>query len=458
MAKAKEKTIWCCKECGNTQPKWSGSCSACHQWNTFVEEVSFEREEVRFQSSKTQISKPVSLSDVKVEQYERLSSHWEEFNRLVGGGLVPGSLLLVAGDPGIGKSTMMLQLCDSLSRLGLSILYICGEESLEQTSLRAKRLGLEGKNLFLFSETNFTQIKREIEQLSPDILIVDSIQIIYKPEIPSAPGAVTQVRELATEFMHIAKGQKITTFLIGHVTKSGDIAGPRVLEHIVDTVLEFEGDKQHGYRILRAVKNRFGPTDDIALFRMDGHGLKEVENPSEIFLQQRVKQIPGTVVVPTLEGTRSLLIEVQSLVVPSSYPTSSRRSSGLDQNRLGLLLAVLERKMNYRLNNSDVFVSVTGGMKISEPAIDLGVLMSIASSYCDRLIDPDTVIVGEVGLGGEVRSVTRVGTRVKEAAQMGFKRCILPARSLKEVSKDLASKITLIGVDLVEEAIDELLR
>ena len=381
-----------------------------------------------------------------------------EFDRLLGGGIVSGSLTLIGGDPGIGKSTLMLQLAENLAAQGLTVLYVCGEESVEQTSLRANRLGVSSESLFLLSETLFSNVKIQIEHLKPHVMFVDSIQILYKGELPSAPGSVSQVRELAMEFMHLAKGLGIATFLIGHVTKSGEIAGPRVLEHIVDTVLDFEGDRQHGYRMLRSIKNRFGPTDDIALFQMGSKGLSEVNNPSVIFLEERLKELPGSVIVPTTEGTRALLIEIQALVAASAFSTSTRKSTGLDQNRLALLLAVIEKRMGYQLHHCDVFVSVAGGLKISEPAIDLGVLMAIASSYCNKPIDPETVVIGEVGLGGEVRGVPRIENRIKEAIHMGFRRCLLPKRNLKGISSSLAQSIGLIGVDLVEEAIHELIK
>jgi DNA repair protein RadA/Sms len=380
-----------------------------------------------------------------------------EFDRLLGGGIVSGSLSLIGGDPGIGKSTLMLQLAQGLAEQGLTVLYVCGEESVEQTSLRAARLNVADDRLYLLSDTLFSNIKAQIDHLKPDAMIVDSIQILYKSELPSAPGSVSQVRELATEFMHIAKGMGIATFLIGHVTKSGEIAGPRVLEHIVDTVLDFEGDRQHGYRLLRSVKNRFGPTDDIALFQMGSQGLTEVSNPSVIFLEERLKEVSGSVIIPTVEGSRALLIEVQALVAASAFSTSTRKSTGLDQNRLALLLAVLEKKMGYRLHNCDVFVSIAGGLKIFEPAIDLGVLMAIGSSFCNRPIDPETVILGEVGLGGEVRGVPRIENRIREAIHMGFRKCLCPKRNLKGISSDLSQKISLIGVEVVEEAIRELL-
>jgi DNA repair protein RadA/Sms len=427
----------------------------CQKWNTFVEEVEFQ--EKRFESKVLEPARPMRVGEVSIGEIPRVMTKIREFDRLMGGGIVPGSLSLIGGDPGIGKSTLMLQVAQALASQGLVVLYICGEESVEQTSLRAKRLNIVSENLLLFSETNFSHIKVQVDRLKPDILIVDSIQILYKSELPSAPGSVSQVRELATEFMHLSKGMGISTFLIGHVTKSGEIAGPRVLEHIVDTVLDFEGDRQHGYRILRAVKNRFGPTDDIALFQMGADGLKEVENPSEAFLEERMKETPGSVIIPTIEGTRAILIEVQALAAASAFPNSTRRSTGLDQNRLSLLLAVLEKRMGYALHHTDVYVAVAGGMKVVEPAIDLGILLAIASSFCNKAIDPDTVILGEVGLGGEVRSVPRIESRIKEAATMGFKTCILPKRNMKGISNAYSQKIELCGIEFVEEAIHALI-
>lgn len=453
---SKQKLIWNCKECGHKQPKWTGSCSVCAQWNTFTQEIAFEEKKNRFESKPAQGSQPMRITEIDGSDVRRISTKMLEFDRLLGGGIVPGSLTLIGGDPGIGKSTLMLQISNALAEQGLLVLYVCGEESAEQTSLRAKRIGVNSERLFLLNETLFSHIKAHIDQLKPDVLIADSIQILYKQEIPSAPGSVTQVRELATEFLHLSKGMGISTFLIGHVTKSGEIAGPRVLEHIVDTVLDFEGDRQHGYRMLRAIKNRFGPTDDIALFQMGALGLSEVSNPSEVFLQERMKEAAGSVIIPTIEGTRAILIEVQSLVAASSFSTSTRRSTGLDQNRLALLLAVLEKRMGYQLHHCDVFVSVAGGMKIVEPAIDLGILMAIASSFCNRPIDSETVIIGEVGLGGEVRSVPRIESRIKEAIHMGFRQCILPKRNLKGLSEDLCRKISLNGIDVVEEAVHAL--
>ncbi|MBS0621132.1 MAG: DNA repair protein RadA [Verrucomicrobia bacterium] len=455
---AKQKTLWSCVECGHKQTKWTGSCSVCQKWNTFAEEIEIVDKGVRFDALGRETAKPMRVKEVNITEFRRMSTKMAECDRLLGGGIVTGSLTLVAGDPGIGKSTLMLQLAENLASQGHKVLYVCGEESVEQTSLRASRLGVGSEHLFLLSETLFSNVKAQVDHLKPDVMIVDSIQILYKSELTSAPGSVSQVRELATEFMHLAKGLGIATFLIGHVTKSGEIAGPRVLEHIVDTVLEFEGDRQHGYRLLRSIKNRFGPTDDITLFQMGGEGLTEVSNPSMLFLEERLKESPGSVIIPTIEGTRALLIEVQALVAASAFSTSSRKSTGLDQNRLSLLLAVLEKRMGYQLHHSDVFVSVAGGMKISEPAIDLGVLLAIASSFSNRAIDPDTVIIGEVGLCGEVRGVPRIENRIREAIHMGFRRCYLPKRNLKGLPPQLLQKIQITGVDVVEEAIHAVIR
>ena len=450
------KVTWACKDCGHAQTKWTGSCPGCKSWNTLVEEL-VVKEEKRFESKKRAPAKAVRISEVNAIEFRRITTKMGELDRLLGGGLVEGSLLLVGGEPGVGKSTLMLQIANALAQQGIIILYICGEESAEQTSLRAKRLSVDSPNLYLLSETNFTAIKSQIDQINPDIAIVDSVQIVYKPEVTSAPGSVTQVREITTEFMHLAKGHGITTFLIGHVTKSGELAGPRVLEHLVDTVLDFEGDKQHGFRLLRAIKNRFGATDEIAIFQMKEKGLMEVPNPSQAFLEERMKEIPGSAIVPGLEGARSFLLEIQALVTPTAYPNPSRRSTGLDQNRLGLLLAVLDKRVGYNLHNCDVFVALAGGLKIVEPAIDLGILLAVASSFTNRAIPSDCIVLGEVGLGGEVRGVSRVETRLKEAVHMGFKKCILPKKNLKGLSPSLGEKITLIGVDLVDQAIQSVL-
>lgn len=449
----KQKSFWFCAECGHKQAKWAGQCPQCSQWNTLHEEIEVSGGR-RFEAQPQAASRPVRLKEISHSETPRVATRLQEFDRLIGGGIVPGTLALIGGDPGIGKSTLMLQLSAALAKQGLLVLYVCGEESVEQTSLRARRLGVETDNLLLLSETNFGVIKSHIDQLNPDILVVDSIQIVYKSEIASAPGSVSQVRETATEFMHVAKGRNITTFLIGHVTKSGEIAGPRVLEHLVDTVLYFEGDKQHHYRMIRVVKNRFGPTDEIAVFQMQSSGLTEVPNPSQIFLQERMKQSVGSIIIPTLEGTRPILIEAQALVTDTVFPTPSRRCAGMDVNRLALLLAVLEKRMGYQMFRCDVFVSIAGGLRVLEPGIDLGILLAVVSSLRNKVVDGDTVVVGEVGLGGELRSVPRSESRLKEAINMGFKRCLLPKRNVKGIGEDIRSKIAIVGVNLVEEAIE----
>jgi DNA repair protein RadA/Sms len=453
---SKEKRVWICSQCGNRQVKWTGSCSLCQEWNTFKEEIQLEERGRWLEGEGVTKSLPIKSIDPSVS-FQRISLKMAEMDRLLGGGLVAGSLILVGGDPGIGKSTLLLQIAHALAEQKKKVLYISGEESLEQTSLRAHRLNALSDDLFLFSDTLFSQVQRQIEELRPTAVIIDSIQILYKSEIPSSPGSVAQVREMTADLMRMAKKMNIAIFLIGHVTKTGEIAGPRVLEHLVDVVLEFDGDRQQGYRFLRANKNRFGPTDDVAVFQMGTQGFTEVANPSLLFLEGRSAQVAGSAIIPTIEGTRAFLIEVQALVASSSFATSTRRSTGLDQNRLALLLAVLEKRMGYPLYRSDVFVSIAGGLKIVEPAIDLGILIAIASSFCNHFIDPRVAIIGEVGLGGEVRPVPRIESRIKEAIHMGFQACLLPKRNLQGLSKEWNKQIQLQGVEMVEEAVEKLM-
>lgn len=455
-AATKQKSIWSCASCGHHQPKWTGQCPTCSEWNTFHEEIELQVPQ-RFESRKQEAPKPVRICDVVIGNTPRMASGIQECDRLLGGGIVPGSLTLVGGDPGVGKSTLLLQLSEALAKKNLAVLYVCGEESVEQTSLRAKRLGISSNNLLLLSETNFSLIHRQIELLQPAVLVIDSIQIVYKSDLPSSPGSVAQVREMATEFMHLAKGRNIATFLIGHVTKSGEIAGPRVLEHLVDTVIYFEGDRQHNYRMIRVIKNRFGPTDEVGVFQMQPQGLVEVPNPSQLFLNERKKELIGSVVIPTLEGSRPILVEAQALVSETVFSTPSRRCTGLDQNRLALLLAVLDKRMGYPLHRCDVFVAIAGGIRVLEPASDLGVLVAIASSFRNRKVDADTIVLGEVGLGGEVRGVSRIESRVKEALHMGFKQCIVPKNQLKSLLENFNEKIALRGVEYVEQAVEVLL-
>ncbi len=449
----KVKTIWSCTSCGGQHQKWVGQCSSCHEWNTLQEESEAPPPPSRFTSSLKKESRPLLIKEIPVESLQRVKTTIPEWDRLLGGGTTPGSLNLVGGDPGIGKSTLLLQLSHSFSSQGLTVLYICGEESAEQTSLRAKRLGIDSPSLYLLSETHFSAIRHHIEKLRPDILIADSIQVLYKSDLPSSPGSISQVREITTELMHLAKGLQMTTFLIGHVTKAGEIAGPRVLEHLVDTVLYFEGDKQHPFRMIRVVKNRFGPTDEVAIFSMTEKGLVEIPNPSLLFLQERQLHQIGSAIIPTLEGSRALLIEIQSLIAETAYATPSRRSAGIDPNRLALLLAVLEKRAGYPLQRCDVFVSVVGGIRITEPATDLGLSLSIASSLHNQPLDPHTLFIGEVGLSGEIRPVTRIETRIKEAIHLGFQQCILPKKGIKNLSPALHKKIALLPVDHLQEAL-----
>lgn len=460
MATAKQRTTWHCIECGLVQVKWAGQCSQCHQWNTFKEEIAFAEKGVRYAAANGSVpsqQRPLCISEVSMQPPRRLQTLMPECDRLLGGGIVPGSLTLVGGEPGIGKSTLLLQLAHHISKQGKIVLYLCGEESPEQTALRARRLKIESKNIFLLCETEVSIIKQQIEQIKPDFFIVDSIQITYKAEIPSAPGSVSQVRECAMEFLHLAKRRGMATFLIGHVTKSGEIAGPRVLEHLVDTVLYFEGDRQHNYRMIRVVKNRFGPNDEVAVFQMLTEGLVEVPNPSQIFLEERRSHVVGSTVIPTLEGSRPILVEAQALVTETAFATPSRRCTGLEQNRLALLVAVLEKRMGYRMFCCDIFASIAGGVRLAEPGGDLGMLVALASSTANRIVDGKSAVFGEVGLGGEVRSVARAESRIKEAIHLGFERCVLPARNLKGISEELRKKIELIPVEVIDEAVNALL-
>ncbi len=448
----KTQVKWSCQECGHTQPKWSGQCMICECWNSMAEEVEVKLSTSRFQTPH-EGKKPIKLIDVKKDVEKRLFSEIPAFDSLLGGGLVIGSLVLIGGDPGVGKSTLLMQVVSNYVEKGQKVLYICGEESASQVSLRAKRLSINAAELLLLGETNMESIKAHIENIKPDIVIVDSIQVVYKNEVSSLPGSVSQIRDAATELMHIAKSFSISIFIIGHVTKSGEIAGPRVLEHLVDTVLYFEGDRQHHYRILRSVKNRFGPCDEIGIFQMKSCGLVEVENPSAVFLDHRKQAIEGSAVIPTIEGSRAFLVEVQALVTSLAGNAPTRKSAGVDANRLALLLAVLEKRVGYSLARSDVFVSLAGGLRIKEPAIDLGVLMAIASSFREKKLDFSQVILGEVGLSGDVRRVSNIEKRLKEAIRMGFKSAMIPKRNLKGLPQNIFNAIEIQPVEFVDEAI-----
>lgn len=449
-----KKTVWSCRECGHNEPKWSGQCFSCGGWNSFVEEI-LVTDRKRSRGGIEIRPAPIPLSEVREEEVSRLCTGIGEWDRLLGGGVVPGSLILVGGDPGIGKSTLLLQ-CAGCFAKKQKVLYVTGEESAAQVSMRARRLNVASDALYLLTETSLGTILEHIERLAPTILIIDSIQVLYKEEIPSSPGSLVQVREIASELMRLSKSKQIATFLIGHVTKTGEIAGPRVLEHLVDVVLYFEGDKHLNYRMLRAVKNRFGSIDEIAVFQMAEKGLVEVTNPSGLFIEERMKGNAGSCVIATVEGTRPILVEVQALVTQTIYSTPTRRSAGIDGNRLALLLAVLEKRVGYLFHNRDVFVSLTGGLRAFEPAMDLGILLTLVSSFSNRVVDPELVVMGEVGLGGEIRTVSRIESRLKESVQMGFKKALVPKRALKGLS-EMSKKIQIISADFVEEAIDAIL-
>lgn len=452
MAKRKVKFI--CQDCGYESPKWMGKCPGCNAWNSMVEEVEkpASRRGAFAHSEETGIAaKPVSITAIETINEARIYTDSKELNRVLGGGIVKGSLVLIGGDPGIGKSTLLLQVSSQLAAKKHSVLYISGEESLRQTKLRAERIGITSDHLLVYAETNLEEISRTIETIKPEFVIIDSIQTVFHPEITSAPGSVSQVRECTAELMRIGKTKGIAIFIVGHVTKEGSIAGPRLLEHMVDTVLYFEGERHHTYRILRAVKNRFGSTNEMGIFEMKEAGLEEVENPSEIFLEERSQGASGSTVVASMEGTRPVLVEIQALISPSSFGNPRRMATGIDHNRVSLLMAVLEKRVGMLLQNQDAYLKVAGGVKLDEPAIDLAVSVSIASSFRDQPTKPSDCIIGEVGLTGEVRRVSRIEQRVQEAAKLGFERVILPANNLGGWKKP--EGIEVVGVSTVAQAL-----
>jgi DNA repair protein RadA/Sms len=451
----KIKSAYFCSECGHKQAKWTGQCSLCQAWNTLQEEMLVPSGHLSGQKEPHAQSKPIKLRDLPKGFHERIHTHSAEFDKAIGGGIVPGSLILLGGDPGIGKSTLALSIGAHLAQSGKKALYVSGEESLEQVALRARRMEVEEHELLFTTETEASAICHLIEEMNPALVIIDSIQILHRSEIPSSPGSVTQVRECTSLLMKTAKRLNVALLIIGHVTKSGEIAGPRILEHLVDTVLYFEGEKQQNLRLVRAIKNRFGPTDEIAVFQMVQKGLQEVSHPSQLFIQERIIGSSGAVIIPMVEGTRPLLIEAQALVTDTFYANPSRRAAGIDQTRLQLLLAVCEKRAKMKLHQSDVFVSITGGFKITEPAADLGILLAIASSFRNVIFDKDTLVVGEVGLGGEVRAVTCIEARIKEAIQMGFKRVILPMKN-KKAAEPFSKTLSLHPITWVDEALESL--
>ncbi len=448
MAKAK-KSVYFCQNCGHEESKWLGQCPACKEWNTFVEEKITPAASKTVKERKEALV--VTLSSVETDEDDRMLTGIEELDRVLGGGIVKGSLVLVGGDPGIGKSTLLLQVCQRLSASGRKLLYISGEESLKQIKLRANRMGEFTENLYLLCETSLGIIRGIIEQHKPDMVVIDSIQTMYNEEVGSAPGSVSQVRESTNVFMQLAKGFNISIFIVGHVTKEGTVAGPRVLEHMVDTVLYFEGDRHASYRILRGVKNRFGSTNEIGVFEMRKEGLAEVKNPSEFMLSGKPEHASGSVVACAMEGTRPMLMEIQALVCKSNFGMPRRTAAGLDYNRVNLLMAVLEKRLGLPLSSYDAYVNIAGGIRMNEPAADLGIVMAIASSYKNRPIAEDVIMFGEVGLSGEVRAVTMPEQRVAEAKKLGFKTCVIPEVSVKAVGE--VRGVTIIGVKSVGEAI-----
>ena len=447
---AKKKSIYFCQNCGHEENKWLGQCPACKEWNTFVEEkitTSKSAAAARLDSE----MQVLGLSEVKLDDTLRVQTGIQELDRVLGGGIVPGSMILVGGDPGIGKSTLLLQVCQHLAEVQ-NVLYISGEESLAQIKLRANRMGEFSDRLKLLCETNLDIIRSVIEKKRPATVIIDSIQTMYNEEVGSAPGSVSQVRESTNVLMQLAKGLGISIFIVGHVTKEGTVAGPRVLEHMVDTVLYFEGDRHASYRILRGVKNRFGSTNEIGVFEMRGDGLWEVQNPSEYMLNGRPENASGSVVACSMEGTRPILIEIQALVCKSNFGMPRRTATGTDYNRVNLLMAVLEKRIGLHISDYDAYVNIAGGIRINEPAIDLGLILAIVSSYKNRPIDEKTIVFGEVGLSGEVRAVNMPQQRVAEARKLGFETCILPKVSLKSIED--TSGIKLVGVNSISEVLD----
>ena len=450
MKKGKE-TAFFCKECGYETSKWLGQCPVCKEWNTLVEEPVVKKEKGRV-IPVGDVPKPTRLKDITAGDEERLSTGFSELDRVLGGGIVAGSLVLIGGDPGIGKSTILLQMCKNLADLKKNILYISGEESLKQIKLRADRIGSFGDTIQLLCETNLDRIEENLRQIKPDVAVIDSIQTIYREDVASAPGSVSQVRESTNILMQLAKNLGISIFIVGHVTKEGVVAGPRVLEHMVDTVLYFEGDRHASYRILRGVKNRFGSTNEIGVFEMREDGLAEVENPSEFMLNGRPENASGSVVACSMEGTRPMLTEIQALVCGSNFGIPRRQAIGTDFNRVNLLMAVLEKRVGLQMSGCDAYVNLAGGIRITEPAIDLGIVMAIVSSFKNRAVDDKMLVFGEVGLSGEVRAVSMAGQRVAEARKLGFTTCVLPWVCADKIQAPDGMKI--IGVKSVSDAID----
>lgn len=453
---AKIKTSYICSECGFESPKWYGKCPSCGEWNTLNEELNSQQTKKSLSNSFSTVNQVLALDDICGENDERIPTKIEEFDRVLGGGIVKGSLVLLSGDPGIGKSTILLQICQNLGSKGQKILYVSGEESANQIKLRAVRIDVTTNNLFILSQTDLATIVECIKAEKPDIVIIDSIQTMVYEQVNSSAGSITQVRECTNVFMHTAKGLGIPIFIVGHVNKDGAIAGPKVLEHIVDTVLYFEGERNYSYRILRGVKNRFGSTNEIGVFEMTADGLKEVLNPSLMMISGRPKNTSGTCVACVMEGTRPILAEVQGLVCATGFGTPRRMSTGFDYNRMSMLLAVLEKRAGYFFNNMDAYVNVVGGLKLDEPAADLTVALALVSSLKDKAVDDKTIAFGEVGLAGEIRAVNNCEQRIAEAKRLGFERCIIPFHNYKSITNSLKSTFDIIPVRNIREAFSAL--
>lgn len=454
MAAKGSKTVYFCQECGNESPKWLGQCPVCGAWNSFVEEV-VEKTSSRAQREKRDV-RPTHLSEIISSDEKRISSGMPELDRVLGGGIVQGSMVLVGGDPGIGKSTLLLQVCRNLCSRKVDVLYVSGEESLQQIKIRADRMGTFDDQLSLLCETNLDIIRSVIDRSRPRVLVIDSIQTMYSETVGSAPGSVSQVRESTAVLMQIAKGMNITVFIVGHVTKEGLVAGPRVLEHMVDTVLYFEGDRHAAYRVLRGVKNRFGSTDEIGVFEMCQNGLQEVANPSAFMLNGKPRGASGSVVACSIEGTRPILVEIQALVCHSNFNMPRRTAAGCDYNRVNLLMAVIEKRAGLRLAESDAYINIAGGIRMNEPAVDLGIVLAIISSYKEMPVPDDLICFGEVGLSGEVRAVNLAEQRIAEAAKLGFSRVIMPKVNLSGI-RGKYSQLDLVGVENVQEAMRAIL-
>lgn len=447
---AKPKQVYFCQECGYESSKWMGQCPGCRAWNTFVEETVVTG--ARKQGNRTVSAAPASILEVTSDVETRLDTNMKELDRVLGGGIVKGSLVLIGGDPGVGKSTILLQVCRNLTDAGHKVLYVSGEESLQQIKMRAERLGDFKKEMYLLCETDVDAIEDAMVKVQPEVMVIDSVQTMMLESVASAAGSVSQVREVTNRLMQMAKLKNVAIFIVGHVTKEGTVAGPRTLEHMVDTVLYFEGERSSMYRILRSVKNRFGATNEIAVFEMKEHGLEEVKNPSEVMLTGRPLDAAGSVIVCSMEGTRPLLIEIQALVAQTNFQMPRRTTVGIDFNRVNLLMAVLEKRAGIHLGSCDAYVNLTGGIRLSEPAVDLGIILALVSSYRNRPVDEHTIAFGEVGLTGEVRSVSMAEQRVREAARLGFTTCILPSSNTNNIKS--IEGMRLIGVSNVKEAID----